>query len=65
MAIRRGAVGTPWEGNFPRYVWYKHGATVFEGRLVNQGAGEYKGYPLGENDWPAGIEALYADHVRD
>lgn len=64
-AIRRGAVGTPWEGAFPRYVWYKHGGTVFEGRLVNREAGEYKGYPLDWDEWPAGIEHIHADHVRD
>ena len=23
-------------GSIPRYVWYKHGETVFEGRLVNR-----------------------------
>ncbi|MDE2906438.1 MAG: hypothetical protein OXQ28_10180 [Acidobacteriota bacterium] len=64
-AIRRGATGAPWEGAFPRYVWYKHAATVFEGRLVNREAGEYKGYPLDRDEWPAGIEEIYADHVRD
>lgn len=58
-AIRRGATGAPWEGGFPRYVWYKHGGTVFEGRLVNRGTGSYKGYPLGEDEWPDGIEAMY------
>ena len=64
-AIRRGAVGAPWEGAFPRYVWYKHEGTVFEGRLVNREGGEYKGYPLDWDEWPAGIEQLHADHVRD
>ena len=64
-AIRRGATGTPWEGAFPRYVWYKHEETVFEGRLVNRETEEYKGYPLDRNEWPAGIEEFYADHVRD
>ena len=28
-AIRLGAVGEPWEGEFPRYVCYKHGRIVF------------------------------------
>lgn len=64
-AIRRGATGTPWEGAFPRYVWYKHEETVFEGRLVNRTTGAYKGYPLERNEWPDGIEEIYADHVRD
>lgn len=59
-AIRRGATAAPWEGGYPRYVWYKHGETVFEGRLVNRGNGEYKGFPLRRSEWPEGIEALYA-----
>ena len=55
-AIRQGATGGLWEGDFPRYAWYKHGDTVFEGRLVNRGDGSYKGYPLERREWPAGIE---------
>lgn len=58
-AIRLGAVGAPWEGGLPRYVWYKTRDKVFEGRLVNRGAGHYKGYPLGRNEWPTGIEEIY------
>ena len=53
-AIRSGWTGAPWEGrspSFPRYVWYRHGGTVFEGRLVNRGLGEYKGYPLERSQW--------------
>ena len=60
-AIRRGATGAPWEGGFPRYVWYQEGGTVFEGRLVNREAGSYKGYPLNEDEWPDGIEKIYAE----
>ena len=60
-SIRRGATGAPWEGELPRYVWYKFGATMFEGRLVNREAGTYKGYPLNEDEWPNGIEAIYAE----
>ena len=60
-AIRRGAVGAPWEGGYPRYVWYKTHADVFEGRLVNRGAGHYKGYPLGKDEWPTGIEEIFSD----
>ena len=58
-AFRLGAVGPPWEGRFPRYVWYKHEGVVFEGRLVNRALGTYKGYPLGKDEWPAGIESIY------
>ena len=37
----------------------------YRGRLVNREAGEYKGYPLDRDEWPAGIEEIYANHVRD
>ena len=49
------------EAGFPRYVWYKDGGTIFEGRLVNRGIGSYKGYPLGDDEWPDGIESFYAE----
>lgn len=58
-AMRKGAVGGIWEGDFPRYAWYKEGEQVYEARLVNRGKGEYKGYPLGPDEWPDGIEELY------
>ncbi len=61
FAIRRGAIGAPWQGEFPRYVWYKHANTVFEARLVNRETGSYKGYPLDEDEWPNGIERVYAE----
>lgn len=57
-AFRLGAVGQPWEGQFPRYVWYRHAEVVFEGRLVNRIQGTYKGYPLAEEEWPDGIESI-------
>lgn len=58
-AIQKGAVGTFWEGSFPRYVWYKDGDTVYEGRLINRESGEYKGYPLQPDEWPPDIARLY------
>jgi hypothetical protein len=58
-AIRRGAVSEHWEGRFPRYVWYKEGETVYEGRLVNRDQGWYKGYPLTAEESPPGIEVFY------
>ena len=58
-ALTRGAVGAPWEGDFPRYVWFKEGNVVYEARLVNSGTGEYKGYALEPNEWPKGIESFY------
>lgn len=51
-AIRKGDVGAPWEGEFPRYAWYKVGDVVYEGRLVNRNSGDYKGYPLEKAEWP-------------
>ena len=58
-AIRKGAFGRLWEGRFPRYVWYKDGETVYEGRLLNRELGEYKGYPLEREEWPPEIAHLY------
>jgi hypothetical protein len=58
-AIGKGAVGRLWEGDFPRYVWYKDGNVVYEGRLINHELGEYKGYPLEQNEWPPEISRLY------
>ena len=60
-AIRRGATGGFWEGGYPRYVWYKERRTCFEGRLVNRGDGSYKGYQLGDDEWPDGIDELYGE----
>lgn len=58
-AISRGVVGEPWEGEFPRYVWYKDAGTVYEGRLVNREQGSYKGYPLAREEWPPGVEDIF------
>lgn len=51
-AIVSGRVGAPWEGDFPRYVWHREGDVYYEGRLVNQELGHYKGYPLDRSEWP-------------
>lgn len=58
-AIGKGAIGGPWEGDFPRYAWFKSGDTVYEARLVNRTQGTYKGYSLLSDEWPKGIEAFY------
>ncbi len=55
-AIAKGAVGGPWEGEFPRYAWYKTRDTVYEARLVNRTQGTYKGYGLLRTEWPKDIE---------
>jgi len=54
-AIASGYTGAPWEGDFPRYVWCRREDTLYEGRLVNSGLGEYKGYPLHASQWPEGL----------
>jgi hypothetical protein len=54
-AITSGRVGAPWEGDFPRYAWHRRGNICYEGRLVNRGLGEYKGYPLDRSEWPEGV----------
>ena len=59
LALSKRAVGAPWEGDFPRYVWFKEGNVVYEARLVNSATGEYKGYALEPNEWPKGIESYY------
>ena len=58
-AIRGGCTGSEWQGGFPKYVWYSRGGTVYEGCLINRGLGEYKGYPLREDERPAGIERCH------
>ena len=59
-AIIKGVIGGPWEGEFPRYAWYKQGDTVYEARLVNRTQGTYKGYCLLPDEWPKDI-AVYSE----
>lgn len=54
-ALEDGNIGAPWEGDYPRYVWHKVGDIVYEGRLVNQEQGQYKGYALRADEWPEGL----------
>jgi hypothetical protein len=58
-AIRRGCCEHFENGSFPRYVWYKDDGIVYEARLVNAMAGDYKGYPLNADEWPDRIEEYY------
>ena len=51
-AIRAGTFGGPWEGGFPRYVWHRVESQAYEGRLTNRDSGEYKGYPIGDDESP-------------
>jgi len=58
-AVQSGAYSEYHEGGFPRYVWHKEGEIIFEGRLVNRGLGQYKGYPLEEDEWVEGLDELH------
>lgn len=51
-AIGRGQIGAPWEGDFPRYAWYRANNACYEARLVNRELGHYKGYPLTAEECP-------------
>ena len=42
--------GARWEGSFPQYVWCRHEGVFYEARLTNKGKGEYKGYPITEEE---------------
>jgi hypothetical protein len=55
LGIEAGHVGAPWEGSFPRYVWYRHDEICYEARLVNRVSGDCKGYPLSEQECPVDI----------
>lgn len=40
------------DGAFPKHVWYRDGAGKFwHGMCVNRAAGEYKGWPIPEDQW--------------
>jgi hypothetical protein len=54
-AIRTGKVSELFEGEFPRYAWHRDGDIVYEARLINSVAGQYKGYPLNADEWPSGL----------
>jgi hypothetical protein len=50
--ITRGNVGAPWDASFPRYVWYRVDGITYEARLINSESGEYKGWPLRDEESP-------------
>jgi hypothetical protein len=56
QAVADGHIGEPWEGDFPRYVWHLQDGVMYEGRLVNQELGQYKGWPLDPDQWPEGVQ---------
>jgi hypothetical protein len=55
-AVLRGHFGEFWENGFPRYVWHREGAIIYEARLMNAQSGEYKGYPLEADELVRGLE---------
>lgn len=58
-AIRRGCVGGPWEGDFPKWVWGQHDNVLYEARQVVPGRGQYKGYALLASEVPNHTEDFY------
>lgn len=51
-AIRAQCVGDVFQSGFPKYVWGWLDDTLYEGRLVNRGQGDYKGYALDPIEYP-------------
>jgi hypothetical protein len=53
-AVRAGQIGA-WQGQFPKYAWYRVEGQCYEARLTNPGNGDYKGYALTDAECPDGI----------
>ena len=53
--VRKGNIGAPWEGDFPRYIWVVRDSRWYEGRLVNCEQGQYKGYEITVAELPEGV----------
>lgn len=47
-----GRAGAPLLNGFPRHAWSLEDEQWFEARLTNEGSGEYKGWPIGEDELP-------------
>ncbi|MER7487024.1 hypothetical protein ABTY20_14205 [Streptomyces sp. NPDC126497] len=54
-ALTEGALGGPWERDFPRYAWYRTDDVVQEFRLAGADPGRYTGYTLHPSEWPEGL----------
>lgn len=52
QALRDGDMGGEWEENYPHFVWIRRDDRRYEGRLVNKSLGQYKGYPLDDDEEP-------------
>jgi hypothetical protein len=55
VAITSRCVSADFESGFPRYVWSRLNGRPYQGRLLNAGKGEYKGWPIEEFELPSGI----------
>ena len=55
-AIAAGRAGAPLLGGFPRHAWARHEEQWFEARLTNEGNGEYKGWPIDEDELPPWLD---------
>lgn len=55
VAIRKGDVSAATD-LFPEYVWIRIEGQVFEARLSNSVLGQYKGYPILDNEAPRWLE---------
>jgi hypothetical protein len=51
-AICRRCVSADFQGDFPTYVWGWLGGVPHVARLINREAGQYKGWPIGEEELP-------------
>ncbi|MCW5556016.1 MAG: hypothetical protein KIS67_28145 [Verrucomicrobiae bacterium] len=54
-AINDGKVSAMHLGGFPKQVWCRIEGRVYEGFLIEQGQGTYKGYPLDQEECPPGL----------
>lgn len=56
-AIRKGNISAAFDSDFPRYVWARPEGEEcwYEARLTNEVNGEYKGYPLNDDETPSGV----------
>jgi len=63
-AIQAGNYSEFFEGDFPRYVWYRDEPNniTYEARLVNREQGCYKGYPLNASEVPTGLRHIPHEH---
>lgn len=55
-AISDGNISADFEGDFPRYAWARVDDRAYEARLSNSGLGEYKGYPILDQEAPGWLQ---------